>query len=112
MYDPAKVSRFKKELHQLASCQYRWQPLEGALSVEIAFYRAVQKSLSKKERVRRLKGAHRPTIKPDLDNYIKSTLDALNGVIWADDNEIVELQAHKFYSDNPRIELTVHELKK
>lgn len=112
MYDPPKVSKFKKQLHLLACSQYKGEPLEGALSVKIKFYRHVQKSISKKERVKRLSGAHRPIVKPDLDNYIKSTLDALNGVIWADDNEIVELQAHKFYSDNPRIELTVHELKK
>ena len=112
MYDLPKVSKFKEQLHELACSQYKGEPLEGALNVEINFYRRVQKSATKKERLRRLSGVDRPIVKPDLDNYIKSTLDALNGVIWADDNEIVELQAHKFYSDNPRIELTVHELKK
>lgn len=110
MYDPEKVKKFKKELSQLARSQYKDDPLDGMLEVDVWFYRPVQKSLSKKERTRRLSGAHRPTVKPDLDNYIKSTLDALNGILWIDDSHIVDLHAHKRYSDRPRIEITVKEL--
>ena len=110
MYDPEKVKNFKKELSQLARLHYRDEPLDGALEIEVSFYRPVQKSLSKKERARRLSGEHRPTVKPDLDNYIKSTLDALNGILWTDDKHIVDLHAHKYYSDDPRIEIAVREL--
>ncbi|QCQ05117.1 RusA family crossover junction endodeoxyribonuclease [Ligilactobacillus animalis] len=110
MYDPPKVSKFKKELYHLAKELYHGDRADGALEVEISFYRPVQKSLSKKERARRLSGEHRPTIKPDLDNYIKSALDALNGILWTDDARIVDLRAHKYYSDRPRIEITVREL--
>lgn len=110
MYDPEKVKNFKKELSQLARLHYRDDPLDEALKVEISFYRPVQKSLSKKERARRLSGEHRPTVKPDLDNYIKSALDGLNGILWTDDAHIVDLHAHKYYSDRPRIEITVREL--
>ena len=56
-------------------------------------------------------GHVRPIVKPDLDNYIKSTLDALNGVIWTDDATIVELNTSKWYADDPRIEIEVKELK-
>ncbi len=110
MYDPEKVKNFKKELSQLARLHYRDEPLDGALEIEVSFYRPVQKSLSKKERARRLSGEHRPIVKPDLDNYIKSALDALNGILWTDDKHIVDLHAHKYYSDSPRIEITVREL--
>lgn len=110
MYDPEKVKNFKKELSQLARLHYRDEPLDGALEIEVSFYRPVQKSISKKERARRLSGEHRPTVKPDLDNYIKSTLDALNGILWTDDAYIVDLHAHKYYSDRPRIEITVRKL--
>jgi len=110
MYDPPKVSKFKRELRMLAQKRFGDDPLDGELSVEIKFYRPIQKSLSKKERDRRLSGEHRPTIKPDLDNYIKSALDGLNGVLWTDDARIVDLHAHKYYSDRPRIEITVREL--
>lgn len=110
MYDPPKVSKFKRELRQLAKNRFGDDPLDGELSVEIKFYRSIQKSLSKKERDRRLSGEHRPIVKPDLDNYVKSTLDALNGVLWTDDARIVELHAFKYYSVSPRIEVVVKEL--
>ena len=110
VYDPPKVAKYKKQLAQLARLQHKGKPFDGMLEVEISFYRQVQKSLSKKERSRRLSGEHRPTVKPDLDNYIKSTLDALNGILWTDDAHIVDLHAHKYYSDDPHIEITVTEL--
>lgn len=65
----------------------------------------------KKERELRITGAHRPIVKPDTDNYIKSTLDGLNGLLWEDDNQIVKIVAEKYYSDRPRVEIEVEEVK-
>lgn len=109
LYDPKKVAKYKRNLGYLAKIQFGHKPISKPINIEIKFYRELQKSISKKERVKRLSHAHRPIVKPDLDNYIKSTLDALNGIIWADDNLIVDLTAHKYYSDKPRIELEVEE---
>ncbi|WP_324295211.1 RusA family crossover junction endodeoxyribonuclease [Limosilactobacillus reuteri] len=64
----------------------------------------------KKERELRIAGAHRPIVKPDTDNYIKSTLDGLNGLLWEDDNQIVKIVAEKYYSDHPRVEIEVRDL--
>lgn len=64
----------------------------------------------KKERELRIAGAHRPIVKPDTDNYIKSTLDGLNGLLWEDDNQIVKIVAEKYYSDHPRVEIEVEEV--
>ena len=41
------------------------------------------------------------TKKPDLDNLIKSTMDALNSVL-NDDAQICKIYAEKFYSDKSR----------
>lgn len=109
LYDPKKTADFKKQLRLLAQAK-QIEPLEDALRMEIWFYRPVQKSISKKEHDRRTTGLARPIVKPDTDNYIKSTLDALNGVLWKDDAQIVDLNTHKFYSDNPRIEIELEEL--
>ena len=113
MYDPKKVATFKRQLGMLAKQQMLdrgLEPYDGPLEVRMEFYRSVQASLSKKERARRLSGAHRPTVKPDLDNYIKSTLDALNGIIWTDDNCIVGLMAEKFYAEQPHLTVEVRRL--
>lgn len=106
LYDPKKVSIFKRQLGMLARQQMLdrgLEPYDGPLEVCMEFYRPVQASISRKERSRRLSGAHRPTVKPDLDNYIKSTSDALNGILWVDDNLIISLEAKKFYAERPHL---------
>ena len=107
MYDLEKVAVYKRQLAIMAVAMYDGKPLDGPLQVELGFYRHLQTSITKKERKLRLSGAHRPTMKPDVDNYIKSTLDGLNGILWQDDNQIVDISAHKFYSDRPRVEIEV-----
>ena len=113
MYDPPKVAKFKKQLHEYAALEMKRQKLKRfenvALEVDLQIYRQVQNSISNAERCRRLSGVHRPTVKFDLDNYIKSILDGLNGVIWNDDKNIVSIVADKHYSDKQRIEIKVCE---
>lgn len=114
MYDPKKVVEFKALLKMLAIQEKRikkYQLIENGkpLHVSVIFYRPIQKSFSKVEKIRRILGKVFPTVKPDLDNYIKSTFDALNGVLWHDDNNIVSIHAMKMYSDKPRIEIVISE---
>jgi Holliday junction resolvase RusA-like endonuclease len=100
----------KKDLQKLIRFLTREKPLTGAISVNLTIYRKMQKSLSKKEREAKAKGIIRPTVKPDIDNKIKLILDAMNGIVWEDDNQIVELNAKEYYSDDPRIEAKIFEL--
>ena len=113
MYDPKKVTVFKRQLGMLAKQQMLdrgLEPYDGPLEVRFEFFRPVQASISKKERARRLSGVHRPTVKPDLSNYIKALEDGLNGIIWIDDNRIVQIVAEKKYSDRPRIVIEVNKV--
>lgn len=107
VYDPPKVKNFKNLLRSLAVNQYSRPPLIGPLSVSLTFYRPVQKSISQAEREQRLSNQLKPVVKPDTDNYIKATLDALNGVLWHDDAQIVKITAEKRYSDHPKIAVSV-----
>jgi len=54
-------------------------------------------------------GQLRPVTKPDADNFAK-VIDALNGIVWPDDNQVVELTVEKFYSVRPRLELSARVL--
>lgn len=110
MYDPKRVKDYKKLLAKLASDKYSDEPLEGELIVDLTFARAVQKSVTKSERLKRLSNVHRSHMKPDVDNYIKSTLDGLNGVLWDDDAQIVDLNAHKVYDLVSHVDINIVEI--
>lgn len=51
---------------------------------------------------------YRPTKRGDLDNSIKVLLDALKGVAFVDDDQVVELTAARHDDKaNPRVEVNV-----
>lgn len=77
-----------------------------ALRVELVIYKSIPKSFSKLKRKLANEGKIYPIVKPDIDNYVKSVLDGLNGVLFMDDKQIVDFRAVKRYSDNPRVEVT------
>lgn len=64
---------------------------------------------SKGEVKGRFKGTW-PVTHPDLDNTIKAVKDALNGVVWDDDCQVVRVNAVKIYGDVPRTEIGVREM--
>jgi len=111
MYDPKKVKDYKKYVASVAKQEWKQEPLESALTVSIDVYRDIQKSGSKKNKQMKEDEIILPTNKPDITNYVKGIEDALNGIVYADDSQIVELIARKFYSHEPRIEITVQEAK-
>ena len=45
--------------------------------------------------------------KPDLDNCLKLVLDALNGVFFLDDRQIMHINAYKLYGDTPCTEIAI-----
>ena len=111
LYDPEK-SRSYKEIVRIDALKVRPEkPLGGAISLTIIVYKSIPKSMSKKRQKLALKGDARPTTKPDIDNVVKGIKDALKGVIWRDDSQVVTLSAKKYYSDVPRVEVVVEEIK-
>ena len=114
-YDPPKSKKFKIELAELARKESTEQTFYASkhvpIEVNLRFYIPLLKSFNKNKREMALNGYLRPPKRPDLDNYIKGTLDGLNGIFWEDDGQIVELHAGKYYSDKPRIEMEIKEME-
>lgn len=103
LYTPKKTRAYEA---YIASAAKDYTPsgglLEGPLRVSLSFYFKRPKSLSKKclYHVKR----------PDIDNIIKSILDALEGVIYKNDSQVVELHATKSYGDPSHVEVKIEEL--
>jgi len=81
-------------------------PLEElALSVEIMAFCSMPKSVSKKKRERMTAGELRPAKKPEADNLAKVIMDALTGLAFRNDSQVVRLIVEKAYSERPRVEV-------
>lgn len=83
--------------------------IEGQLKAEIKCYFEIPNSYSKKKKENALSGIIRPAKKPDLDNIMKIVLDALNGLAYKDDKNIVECRIEKWYGENARVEVLILE---
>lgn len=82
--------------------------LNGNLKVTLSFYFKVPKSWSNRKKLLAI-GQYKRT-KPDIDNLIKTVLDAANNHLWKDDNQIVEIHSFKQYAEEPKIILEVEEV--
>ena len=91
--------------------QYGLKPIQGAIKAEIEVFMPIAKSDSKKQKEAKLSGKIRPTVKPDNDNIAKSVLDALNGLAYIDDKQIVELKVDKYYGVEPYVNVKLVELE-
>lgn len=69
------------------------------------------KSTSKKNRALMLSNDILPTKKPDIDNIAKVILDALNGIAYRDDTQVVRLTVTKAYNDEPGVLVTIRAKK-
>lgn len=77
------------------------------LTMTVCF--AVPTAFSRRKRAQALAGYLWPTKKPDIDNTMK-LCDALNGVVWIDDKQVVSGTVHKIYGDRPGLVLEVETL--
>ncbi|WP_338542774.1 RusA family crossover junction endodeoxyribonuclease [Paenibacillus tundrae] len=107
MYDPKKSKDYKDYVRLAAAEHAPGALLEGPLGMVLTVYRSTPKSFSKKKAALAEFGEIRPISKPDVDNYLKGVKDALKGVIWKDDSQVVEVFAQKRYSARPRIEVKI-----
>jgi Holliday junction resolvase RusA-like endonuclease len=81
------------------------------LKLSVLTYYPIPKATSQKKQEQMLKKEIRPTIKPDVDNILKIIADALNGVAYYDDKQIVAMSCEKFYANMPHVVVTVEDIE-
>lgn len=85
-------------------------PFLGPLAVEIEAVHTIPASWSKKRKAAALAGLERPATKPDWDNIGKAISDGGNGVVWADDRQIVDGRVIRRYGERPEVRVRVAEI--
>ena len=108
-YTPKKT----RDYEQLVRLEYAKQCGEyfgeKALIVDIIANYPIPKSKPKTIRQEMQPGKIRPTSKPDCDNIAKAVLDALNGIAYHDDSQVVCLCVGKWYSEMPCVIVSIKE---
>jgi Holliday junction resolvase RusA-like endonuclease len=82
-------------------------PLTGPVSLTVSIELPIPASWSRRRTASAIVGAIRPTSRPDVDNFLKSGMDAINGIVVADDSLIVSVTFEKKYGVDPKLVLLI-----
>lgn len=83
---------------------------EKVLQVHINAYYPIPQSFTKAKKAAADTDDLRPTTKPDCDNIIKVVLDALNGVAYYDDKQVVCVSCNKYYGQRGYLHIAVNKI--
>ena len=72
-------------------------PIEGPVTIRLIFHYRRPKTVKR----------NHPTVAPDLDKQIRSVLDALTGVAYLDDAQVVRIVAEKVYASPVGVKIEV-----
>ena len=109
-YTPAKTKSYEDEIKMFAKAAMgATEPLETPVEVFLYIKNSVPVSYSKKRTEACLSGQEKPITKTDIDNIAKAFLDGMNGIVYKDDRQVVELHATKVYAEIAGVEVLVKE---
>ena len=112
-YTPQKTVSYENlvRLSYQQQCSGQMYDKDIQLRVIIKAFFPIPKSTTKRKRQQMQIGEIYHTKKPDADNIAKAVCDALNGVAYQDDSQVCQLHVSKMYSDSPRAEISIDEVK-
>lgn len=99
VYTPKETVNQEAYIKMLAATAMRgFAPFGGPLEATFNISVAIPKSFTRRDRELSLTGKKWPTSKPDIDNVVKLLCDAMNGICYNDDKQIVDLLVTKSYA--------------
>ena len=109
-YTPEKTRTYEslikeKSIEAMGSSE----PLETPVTLYLYIRVCAPKSYSKKRIEACLNGSEQPIKKPDASNILKSVEDGMNGVVYKDDSQIVNIHVTKVYSSEAGVDICVKE---
>ena len=108
-YTDKKTADYEDRVRSEYRKKYRGMKFadDAMLDMRIIAYYAIPKSAAKGVKNAMEAKYLRPTKTPDADNLLKAVADSLNKIAYRDDAQIVDCQVRKYYSYQPRIEVTI-----
>lgn len=114
-YSPPKVKAWKELIGDIAKDQFKWDPYSGPIAVTSIQYRfPYPKNLKKAVRQKIDAGEvfYMDRRSDLMDNLNKATMDALAGIVFIDDCQIVRCSGlEKIYSRDPGISIGFRNLE-
>src|SRR5690606_3372583 len=97
-YTPSKhpVQAYKARLQAAVMEAGIHSVIDGPVRVDVDFYLPRPKSLMRRKDP---PGPIPHTARPDVDNLLKSTKDALTGLVWRDDAQVCDGRVRKWYAE-------------
>ena len=109
VYTPESTRIYEEEIKLRYKEKFKNEMLDGNIAVEVFINKKPDSYLGIRK-YNKLLGKY-CNIKPDTDNVVKAVLDALNGVAYADDKNVVEIYAVKKYASESSLVIRLYELE-
>ncbi|KVP77515.1 endodeoxyribonuclease RusA [Burkholderia ubonensis] len=110
-FTPEATERYENLVKMAARAAMRdTQPYEGPVRLIVNIGLPIPASWSQKRQDAAAAGAIGATKKPDADNVVKALKDGMNGVVYADDGQVVDLWISKRYARVPGVRIEAIEL--
>lgn len=108
-YTPTKTRTYEDTIKVAARQAMTIEPLQTPVTVFVYISVPIPASYSKKRKQACLSGFEKPMKKPDIDNVSKCFLDAMNGIVYVDDVQVISLHMTKVYNTVGMVEVLVRE---
>ena len=109
-YTPEKTRTYETLIKESAKqAMGSSEPLETPVTLYLYIRVCVPKSCTKKRLEAIQNGSEKPIKKPDASNILKSVEDGMNGVVYKDDSQIVNIHVTKVYSSEAGVDICVKE---
>lgn len=108
-FDPSKIDR-ESVIWQIRPYAPK-EPLQGPLNIDITFYLPIPKGTSNVRKKQMINNILYHVKRPDVDNLSYLVVNAMKDVMYEDDSQIVDLNIHKRYGENPKTVVKILELQ-
>lgn len=107
-YTPAKTAAYERSVRQAYNLSYCGaDALITPIELQITAYMPIPESWPKSKKAAALAEVIKPIVKPDGSNILKCIEDALNGLAYQDDKQIVKGTFKKLYGAWPHVDVEI-----